>query len=313
MRKTSVYVPDGLKRRLAELARRSHRSEAELIRTAIEQLVEREAPDPGAAGPAHSAAPGPETAPVTAPDPAQPGRLVGVGIGPGDPGLLTVRALRALRRADRVYAPSTAIDAVGRAEAIVRAAAPDVVCERLVFVMAPHPHDRAAALAQAAVEVAARLDEGEEVAFITLGDPNVYSTFAALVDAVRLHRPGLAVAVEPGITAFQELAARSGTVLVDERQTLTLLTGLDGAAQFDAELADPERAVVLYKGGRRLPDMVAALHRHGRADDAVMGELLGQLGERIGPVAALGELPAGYLATVIVPPARPSAPPEPAR
>ena len=293
MRKTSVYLPGAVKDRLADVARRTGRSEAHLIRLAIERLLDDEATSLGRAGYARPDDPT-----------AASGRgavLVGVGIGPGDPELLTVRALKALRRADRVFAPVTNELAVGRAESILREGAPDVVVERLVFVMAPDAAERGAAVDRAADRIVACLDAGEEVAFITLGDPNVYSTFATVAAAVRQRRSGTTIESVPGIMAFQDLAARTGTVLVDERQTLTLLTGLDGVGPIDAALADPDRAVVVYKGGRRLPEIAERASAHGRADRAVMGELLGLTGERAGRLdGAMG--PATYLATVIIPP-----------
>jgi precorrin-2/cobalt-factor-2 C20-methyltransferase len=208
-----------------------------------------------------------------------------------------------LRRADRIFAPVTSEQAVGRAEAIVREAAPDVTVERVVFVMAPDPSARAGAIAVAAARLCACLDAGEEVAFITLGDPNVYSTFSSVAGAVRARRPGTIVETVPGIMAFQDLAARTGTVLVDERQSLTLLTGLDGTDGIEPALDDPDRAVVVYKGGRRLPEIAARLADAGRLHRAVMGELLGLPGERIGPLEPAADAPASYLATVIVPPA----------
>jgi precorrin-2/cobalt-factor-2 C20-methyltransferase len=299
VRKTSVYLPPAVKDRLSDVARRTGRSEAHLIRLAIERLVDEEAASLGRAGYAR-----PE-------DPTATSRrgavLVGVGIGPGDPELLTVRALKALRRADRVFAPVTNELTVGRAESILREGAPDVVVERLVFVMDPDPAGRAGAVAEAAARIATSLDAGEEVAFITLGDPNVYSTFAAVAAEVRTRRPGTVVESVPGIMAFQDLAARTGTVLVDERQTLTLLTGLDGVEPIDAALADPDRAVVVYKGGRRLPEIAERVAARGRSGRAVMGELLGLTGERAGRLeGATG--PATYLATMIIPPAGGSAP-----
>jgi precorrin-2/cobalt-factor-2 C20-methyltransferase len=294
VRKTSVYLPVVVKDRLADVARRTGRSEAHLIRLAIERLVDDEAAALGRAGYAR-----PQDPTVAS---GRGAVLVGVGIGPGDPELLTVRALKALRRADRVFAPVTNELAVGRAESILREGAPDVVVERLVFVMNPDPAQRAAAIGCAGERIVACLDAGEEVAFITLGDPNVYSTFTTVAAEVRARRPGTVIESVPGIMAFQDLAARTGTVLVDERQTLTLLTGLDGVEPIDAALTDPDRAVVVYKGGRRLPEIAERAAAHGRGGRAVMGELLGLTGERAGRLDASSGA-ATYLATIIIPPA----------
>jgi precorrin-2/cobalt-factor-2 C20-methyltransferase len=294
VRKTSVYLPVVVKDRLADVARRTGRSEAHLIRLAIERLVDDEAAALGRAGYAR-----PQDPTVAS---GRGAVLVGVGIGPGDPELLTVRALKALRRADRVFAPVTNELAVGRAESILREGAPDVVVERLVFVINPDPAQRAAAIGCAGERIVACLDAGEEVAFITLGDPNVYSTFTTVAAEVRARRPGTVIESVPGIMAFQDLAARTGTVLVDERQTLTLLTGLDGVEPIDAALTDPDRAVVVYKGGRRLPEIAERAAAHGRGGRAVMGELLGLTGERAGRLDASSGA-ATYLATIIIPPA----------
>ena len=227
--------------------------------------------------------------------------LVGVGVGPGDPELVTARAVRVLTEADRVVAPTTAPDAVGRAESIVRQVAPGITVERLVFAMTTGP-GRTESHRAAANALLPHLDAGERVAFVTLGDPNIYSTFSSLAAEVRRLRPAVDISTVPGIMAFQELAAAAQTVVLDGTEQLALVTALDGPEALDAAIDDPTRAVVVYKGGRHVPEIAASLTRAGRLEGAVMGELLGLPGERMGPLEQLASGPATYLATVIVPP-----------
>jgi precorrin-2/cobalt-factor-2 C20-methyltransferase len=226
-------------------------------------------------------------------------RLTGVGVGPGDPELVTARALRVLTEAGRVFAPTMALDVEGRAEWIVARARPGLVMERLVINL--DPATREAAYREAAGRVADALDEVGDVAFVTLGDPNVYSTFGYLARTVSGLRPGVVVETVPGIMAFQALAARAGTVVLEGAERLILVSAAGGPDALDAALDDPEAAIVVYKGGRHLPAMAQRLVAAGRAEGAVVGELLGLPGERLGALTA--QTPeAGYLATVIVPP-----------
>jgi len=233
-----------------------------------------------------------------------PGALVGVGVGPGDPELLTVKALRALKGADRIFSPTMAIDAVGRAESIVREADPTLKIERLVFAIRRDDDARSEAHRAAAARIVDCLDAGEEVAFITLGDPNVYSTFHHLARLVVEQRPAATVDTVPGIMAFQDLAARAGIVVLDGTERLHLVSAVDGPEHAADALEDDDAAVIVYKGGRHLPAIAAQLDTKGRLDGAVFGELLGLPGERIGAVKEYADSPAAYLATVIVPPNR---------
>jgi precorrin-2/cobalt-factor-2 C20-methyltransferase len=234
-----------------------------------------------------------------------PGTLIGVGVGPGDPELVTLQAVRVLREADRVVAPSLAGDAVGRAESIVRQVTPEVTVQRLVFSMSKAPDARGASHEAAAGDLVPYLDAGERVAFVTLGDPNIYSTFSALAAAVRRQRPATDVNTVAGIMAFQDLAARASTVLLDGAESLRLVTALDGPDAVREALDDHRQAVIVYKGGRHMPAIVKVLADAGRVDGAVVGELLGLPGQRIAPASAGAWAdPATYLATVIVPPAQ---------
>ncbi|MEH0934750.1 precorrin-2 C(20)-methyltransferase [Micromonospora psammae] len=235
--------------------------------------------------------------------------LTGVGVGPGDPELLTLKAVRVLREADLVVVPvldrlAAAGDAPpGRAETTVVAHVPPDRLRRLPFAL----DDRGGVTARrerawddAARAVVAALDGGaRSVAFATIGDPNVYSTFGYLAQSVRALRPTVEVRTVPGVTAMQELAARSGLPLCEGREPLTLLPATAGPALLADALAGPG-TVVVYKGWRRHPELLAELRRQGRHDDAVLGRALGLPGERIGPVDGVGDdLP--YLSTLLVP------------
>ena len=150
------------------------------------------------------------------------------------------------------------------------------------------------------------LDIGERVAFITLGDPSVYSTFSSLAEIVRRERPAVPIEAVPGIMAFQDLAARTGTVLVDGTEHLVLVpahAAADGPALADAA-ARPDAALVIYKGGSQLDELAASLAAHDRVEGALLGELLGLPGARVSELAEVAGQPVSYLATLIVPPVR---------
>lgn len=288
MKKTSVYLPDSLKVALAAAAGRSGRSNADTIRRALEHFVRGASPS------------GQSDLRSRRPIPAGP-RLVGVGVGPGDPELLTWRARRIVQAADRVFAASVSADAVGRAEAVVYAAAPGVVVERLVLHISPDEKARHRSLRVAASRVASCLDDEEMVVFVTLGDPYLYSAFPELAGEVRRLRPGAVVEGEPGVLAFQQLAASTSTQVGGPGERVVVVTLGEDLGELEALLDTENTTVVIYKGGRRLPEIAASLAARSRLEGAVVGELLGQPGERCMPLAELAGHPGSYLATTIIP------------
>jgi precorrin-2/cobalt-factor-2 C20-methyltransferase len=290
MRKTSVYLSDELKTALGEAAVREGASEAEFIRAAIEAAVQR----------TRGARPGD----VPAPRLKGP-LLVGVGVGPGPADLLTWRARETISRADTVFAAAISPDAIGRAEATVRAALGPLRIVRLQVNVNDSPEERARALPALAQRLVEHLDRGEVVAFLTIGDPSMFSVFPSLVAAVRSLRPDVPTGSVPGIMAFQELAARAGTVLGGDLQSVRIIAVgrdlEDSNARIADTLARTDETLVLYRGGRSVPSIARQLVSAGRAKDAVVGELLGLPGERCAPAAEYIDQPASYLASLIAP------------
>ncbi|MGW5094617.1 precorrin-2 C(20)-methyltransferase [Streptomyces nodosus] len=235
-------------------------------------------------------------------------RLIGVGMGPGDPELVTVKGVGVLRAADVVVVPVMAgADGrdggePGRAEATVLHYVPSEKIVRVVFALNERS-DRArreAAWDAAGQRVAGLLERHASVAFATIGDPNVYSTFTYLAETVRELVPGCVVETVPGITAMQDLAARSGAVLTEGTEPLTLVPVTAGAGVLEDALDGPG-TVVAYKFGRQAREVARALRETGRLEDAVWGSALGLPEESIRPAADLDEGPLPYLSTLIAP------------
>jgi precorrin-2/cobalt-factor-2 C20-methyltransferase len=258
--------------------------------------------------------------------------LIGVGVGPGDPELVTVKAVRVLDAADVVFVPvseghgpygprpadalqagggvpppgsppAEAAAPVGRAEATVRAHVGHGRIRRLPFRMTGEAdYATPASAVAAALTASAAGGAARTVAFATIGDPNVYSTFTQLAAHVRALVPELAVETIPGIMAFQDLAARSGTVLAHGAETVALLPLTAGVEAYRRAVADHD-TVVAYKGGRALPQVLDVLDEAGRLDGtagaAVYGAALGLPDSDVRPAGELPREPGPYLSTIL--------------
>lgn len=289
MHKSSIYLPDELKRSLSELSARTGRSEADLIRHAIERTVA--VADTAAAVPADDVVIGR----------VRPS-LVGVGVGPGDPGLITRRGQATLVAADRVVVITTDARSVGRAEMVARSTAPTAAIQRVPFAIGADRDGRQASLADVGAAILAGTDAGEMVAVAVIGDPMQWTIFADLAELIRTERPGLAIVAEPGITSYQAAAAAAVVPLGRSGSPMVVL---DVAADLDRDLDDAERSVVLYKGSTDAAALKEAGRRSGR-DDAIVSELTGLPGQRVVPLTATADGPISYLATVIFPARRPA-------
>ncbi|MHB8263685.1 MAG: precorrin-2 C(20)-methyltransferase [Acidimicrobiales bacterium] len=250
------------------------------------------------------------------------GKLIGVGVGPGSPDLMTLRAVEVLKHAAHVLAPSTSMESPGRAEITARAVLPGILVERFVFPMTTatelpelkpdargkRPLPAVGSLEQAyrdlARTIAGYTDQHEDVAFITIGDPGIYSTFTRLRRNVLELRPDCMIETVPGICAFQELAARTNTTLSAGDDKLTVIAHLHDSDTLASALSDSHQSVVVYKGGTRLPDITLLVEKAGRMSGSVLGVHLGQEGECICALDEAPTQPSPYLSTLIVPPAR---------
>ncbi len=175
-------------------------------------------------------------------------RLVGIGVGPGDPELLTLKAVRLIAASAVVFCPA-ARNGAGRAERIGGSYLEDKLVVRLDLEMGA---DQQTALDRAAETVEEQM-AGRDAVFLTEGDPTLYSTFGLLVEALRQRRSRIEVAFIPGVTSITAAAAAAGTVLAQGDDSLVVIPGTDAGMLEDAA-ATYDRIVVIKPsaGGQEL-------------------------------------------------------------
>jgi precorrin-2/cobalt-factor-2 C20-methyltransferase len=232
------------------------------------------------------------------------GTLYGIGVGPGAPDLLTLRAVTALRRVRVVLAAASPKNEHSLALSIV---APhlrnDVDILRLDFPMTRDRQILEQAWSKNADTALTVLRSGRDAAFITLGDPLIYSTFGYLMRALLALEPGVSLCVIPGVTSYQEAAARTGTVLCQGEENLLLVPGINGAGRLEQDIRLADSAVIL-KAYRNFNTIAEVLRANGRLGRSLFASRLGLEHEII--LRGLENAPENphYLSLVLVPPER---------
>lgn len=227
-----------------------------------------------------------------------PGTLYGIGVGPGSPDLITLRAVSLLGRIDVVLAASSAKNEYSTALDIARSHLPENV--RVVRLAFPMTHDEAALAAaweKNAAIAASCLEKGENAAFLTLGDPLIYSTFGYLMRTLAARFPHIPVEVVPGVTSFQAAAAATRTVLCEKDENLLLLPGVMNEQSLRDSLDAADNAAIL-KTYRTLPMIRRVLDGEKTRKQTVFVSRLGLEGEIIAPVDRAPAAP-NYLSLIL--------------
>jgi precorrin-2/cobalt-factor-2 C20-methyltransferase len=196
------------------------------------------------------------------------GKFYGIGVGPGDPGLLTIKAYQTLEKVDVICVPKSGGDRDSLALSVVNQnlTRPFRRLE-LSFPMSRDKELLERSWSEAAVAVAREILQGHKVAFVTIGDPMLYSTYSYLLRFLRDRHPDLETATIPGITAMSACSSYIQAPLAEGEETLAVIPAAYGTEQLKSIL-DTFDNVVLMKVNRRLPEVIELLEEAGESRQA---------------------------------------------
>jgi len=202
--------------------------------------------------------------------------IYAVGVGPGDPELLTRKAERILRQADVILAPVSNPRESSVALGTVREFL-DEKRQEIIIHQFPMTSDRARlvpAWQEAAALIAGRALDGKDVAFITIGDPLLYSTFIYLLRIFREEYPQIAIEIVPGISSINTATAVAGVSLAEADERIAIIPATAGMDQVRAALEQYD-TVVLLKVKPLFGEILELIRQTGRERSTLFVERVG--------------------------------------
>ena len=226
------------------------------------------------------------------------GTFYGIGVGPGDPELLTVKAIKAIEAADVLIAPKTEKKDGSVALKIARPYLKEGV--EIVYQVFPMVKDFAKnpeAWEENKAEILALLDAGKNVAFLTLGDPMFYSTYIYVFRL--MEQENVEIVTIPGVPAFAAIGSRLNRPIVEGDDILAIIPGTADRADIEKILSTVQSAVVM-KVYRNAPEIIDLLAENHMAEDAVLVSRAGLDDEKIiRDIGAQCGEPLNYLSTIL--------------
>lgn len=229
------------------------------------------------------------------------GHLWGIGVGPGDPGLLTLQALQILEEATVVFAP--------RATGYRKSAAMQVV-EKIIgsselricdFPMTREADRLAGCWREVAGEIAGLVEKGEKVVFLTLGDALTYSTYNYVLQQLADKLPPASITTVPGVTSFAAACAAANFPLVCGGESLAVIPLPEGPLDRVRSWVRENDVVVFMKLGNRLPELLRLVNEEAPGHEAVFASRVGVCGQFLcTDINHLPEQATGYMSVLIV-------------
>ncbi len=210
------------------------------------------------------------------------GKLFGVGVGPGDPELITVKAVRVIKEADIIFTAASSKNSYSLA---VEIASPYISStariEHLGFPMTKDTTEVEAAWIANAKQIAAAMKQGMNAVFLTLGDPTTYSTFGYILKKMSCIMPEADIETIPGITSFHAASARLNRILVEGEESLLVTSGAFGGDRI--RQVNQVENVAIVKAYKNITDINMALKDGGFHEKGVAVSKCGRKDEEIIP------------------------------
>jgi precorrin-2/cobalt-factor-2 C20-methyltransferase len=222
------------------------------------------------------------------------GKFIGVGVGPGDPELITIKAVKTLKTADVISIPKAHENKSSLALSIVkhileeRESSPEVL--ELVFPMIKDKEELKAAWSENAQIIAEKVRSGKTIAFITLGDPMFFSTFIYLCQRMKDEHPEIKLEIIPGVTSLTACAAVSKIPLAEKNEVLSIIPSSVDSNRI-GEIAKHADSLVLMKGSKLLMELVPVLKKAGFTNNSTIAVVRrGTMPEEEVTVGKLGDV-----------------------
>lgn len=229
------------------------------------------------------------------------GKFYGIGVGPGDPELLTLKAQRVLGEIDVLLVPISKKEKRSLALEIASGLINEN-CEQieLLLPMITDQEELKRHWKEAAKQIVEVLREGKSTAFITLGDPTIYSTFTYLLKYVRLLAPEADIEIVPGISAINSISAWIKQPLVEGEESLVIVPALNDKESLE-KIIDQFDNVVLLKAGRQANKVIDILEERGISDKGFYASRYGfEDGFYTNNLEELRDKKFDYLSTMII-------------
>ncbi|OEF97995.1 precorrin-2 C(20)-methyltransferase [Desulfuribacillus alkaliarsenatis] len=190
------------------------------------------------------------------------GKLYGIGVGPGDPELLTLKAKRILEQVEVLLVPKSKMEKRSIALEIAKGAV-DKDWQQVDLHM-PMTADKAELIKswqQAAKQIANILQEGKDAAFVTLGDPSLYSTFTYVMKHIKALAPEALIEIVPGISSINLMAATYQVPLAESEESVVIIPALKDKESLEQTINQFDNVVLLKAGNQiqKLSDILAEL------------------------------------------------------